>query len=206
MQRDAGRAETLERQHSPHPERAAARFIPCFWKIVHAVAEIIISLARESAPPGPAQDGAYEYAPAPTGGPLCRRQPGALPCDRPPLSPIRIRPMTAPAKSKFLSEKPLGPQATPDEQRRGVARCPVKFRGNVRARQRRPARTDQTPESTPHTPLNANDFLNYWCGLWFLKWRALCPPRVRHRSPPHCASSWKNAALSGTVKRNSIFP
>ena len=77
--------------------------------------------------------------------------------------------MTPPAKSKFLSEKPLKrqamePQATPDEQRGGVARFPVKFRGIVRARQRRPACTDQTPESTPHTPLNANDFLNYWCG------------------------------------------
>ena len=48
-----------------------------------------------------------------------------------------------------------------------VARCPVKLRGNVRARQRRPARTDQTPESTPHMPLNANDFLNYWCGHLF---------------------------------------
>ncbi len=51
--------------------------------------------------------------------------------------------------------------------RGGVARCPVKWRGKVRARQRRPARTDQTPESTPHIPLNANDFLNYWCGQLF---------------------------------------
>ena len=30
------------------------------------------------------------------------------------------------------------------------------------------ARTDQTPESTPHMPLNASDLLNYWCGPLFL--------------------------------------
>ena len=45
-----------------------------------------------------------------------------------------------------------------------VAQCPVKLRDNVHARQQTPAHTDQTPASLPHMPLNANDFLIYWCG------------------------------------------
>ena len=60
----------------------------------------------------------------------------------------------------------------------------MKLRENVRARQRRPARTDQTPENPPHIPLNANDFLNYWCGQLFLVVPASCsesPTEYRRR-------------------------